>query len=356
VELVPAVILAGAINAALLSAVTAFAARREPAAAWLSADLALLAIAVTAIFVTHETDGVDERIAVAVETVATLASGPALYHYIRSGLRLPVRARPTLLHFAPAILALAAAPVIALGWSEPPAPLALCLYQAGYTLAAAATFVRKRAPGDRSWHGRALPLGALAIMGAVHTGQLARFTGIAGSGDANIVPLLGALGALVMLVLVLSVQQTTARVTAARYAKSTLGRDRLETILGQLQAALEADNFYRRPDLGFAQLTAAAGVSAHHASQALSEVGQTTFGELLARRRVAEAKRLLSLPENATVAVEPLGMEAGFRSRSAFYAAFSAETGLTPAQYRRRTVSSPTGTDTETAARSNSRR
>jgi AraC-like DNA-binding protein len=350
VELVPALILAGAINAALLSAVLAFAARREPAAAWLSADLAILAIAVTAIFVTHETEGADERVAVAVETVATLASGPALYHYIRAGLRLPVRARPTLMHFVPALLGLCAAPVIALGWSEPPTPLVLCLYQATYTLAAAVTFVLRRTPGDRSWHGLAWPLGSLAIMGAVHAGQVARLTGIAGAGDANIVPLLGALGALLMLVLVLAAQQTTARVAAARYAKSSLDRGRLETIFERLQAALETDSLYLRPDLSLAQLTAAAAVSPHHGSQALSEVGMTTFAELLAHRRVAEARRLLALPENRTVAVEPIGMEAGFRSRSAFYAAFAAETGLTPAQYRRTIVSSPIGTDTETTA------
>lgn len=349
-ELVPALILAGAINAALLSAMTAFAARREPAATWLSAALALLAIAVTAILVSHETEGEAERLAVAVETIAALASGPALYHYIRAGLGLPLRPRPTLLHFAPAALAVAASPAIALGWTEPPPPIVICLYQMTYTLVATATFVRRRAPGDRTWHGLYWPLAVLAVMGAVHAGQIARLTGAAGDGDANIVPLLGAIGALVLLTLGLAARQASVKAAAARYARSPVDRGRLETIFADLKAALEADDLYRRPNLSLADLTQFSGVSTHLASQALSEVGQTTFAELLARRRVAEAKRLLSLDENRDVAVEPIGMEAGFRSRSAFYAAFGAETGVTPAQYRRAIVSSPTGADTETTA------
>jgi AraC-like DNA-binding protein len=63
--------------------------------------------------------------------------------------------------------------------------------------------------------------------------------------------------------------------------------------------------------------------------------GNTSFNELVGRLRVEEAQRLLLDPSNAGVAVEPLGMEAGFRSRSAFYAAFRGQTGLSPAEFRK---------------------
>lgn len=348
-EIVPALIFAGAVNAALLSAVLAFTARREPASAWLSAALALLATAMTAIFITHEANGEAERIAAAFETLAGLASGPVLYHYIRAALGLPIKPRPTLLHFSPAVMALLAAPMIGAGWFEPPPPASICLYQAAYTLAATITFVRRRTAGDRSWHALFWPLAVLSTMGAVHAGQVARLTQTAGGGDANLVPLLGALGAFLMLVLTLLARQVSVKV-AARYSRSSVDRATLERIFAALVRALDADNLYRRADLGLGDLTAAAGVPAHHASQALSEIGGLNFAELVARRRVQEAKRLLALPENRTVAVEPIGMEAGFRSRSAFYAAFGAETGVTPAEYRRKSMSSPSGADTETAA------
>lgn len=331
----------------------AFAARKERQAAWLSASLGVLSVAVIAILASNQSEGQDERVALSLETIAALASGPTLFHYVLAAMKRPVRLRPTLLHYLPAGVAALAMPAIALGWIDPPAPLFLCLFQAGYTLAAALVLLRWRQSGDHSWHGLIWPVGALATMGAIHAGQLARLTGVAGRDDANIVALIGALGALGLLAAALAARQVSTKVAAARYARSSLDAVRLTAILERLTSELEV--CFSRPDLSLPELSSAAGVPAHHASQALSEIGRTTFTELVAQRRVTEAKRLLSDPVNATVAVEPIGMEAGFRSRSAFYTAFRSVTGQTPAEFRRTIMSAPSGGDTEATEVANDR-
>lgn len=350
-ELLPAVIFAGVANAALLAAVTALTVGREPRAAWLSTGLALLAISVAAIFVTHETEGSVEAIATAVEVAATLASGPVVYHMVRSCLGLRLDPRRTLAHFAPAAVAVLAAPVIAMQRWEAPSAELICLHQACYTSAAAWTFLKRRRKGDRSAYGFRWPLSVLTTMGGIHSGQIARFT-VAGPGDVNIVAMLGATAAFGLLVIALSADRISAKVAGSRYVKSSLNATRSAAIYDRVRAELE-QGLFRRPDLSLAELAKAAGAAPHHVSQALSEAGSTTFTELLAKYRVGEARRLLALADNAKVAVEPIGMEAGFKSRSAFYAAFREATGLSPAEYRRRAVqivSSPIGEDTERRA------
>jgi AraC-like DNA-binding protein len=347
-----ALIFAGIANAALLSVTTAFAIRRQPKAAWLSAGFAVLAVAAAAIFITHETEGRIESIAVAIETVATLASGPITYHFVRAALALPVKVRPTLAHFAPAIIGLIASPLLALGTFEPPAPATLVFYQASYTVAALATFFRERKAGDRSAFGFWWPAGFLATMASIHAGQAMRFLS-ADPAFTNVVVVIAATSVFGLMLIALTVERAAQKAAGVRYAKSSLDAARAADVYAQLIAALEREKLHLRPGLSLADLAGAAGVAPHHASQALVDIGKTTFNELIARARVEEAKRLLQAPENAGVAVEPLGMEAGFKSRSAFYTAFRAAIGMTPAEFRRRqaeTVSSPAGADTDAAA------
>jgi AraC-like DNA-binding protein len=286
----------------------------------------------TAIFVTHRTEGRIYSAGVAVETVATFLSGPVIYHFIRARLGLPVRLKPALLHFIPALMALAAAPALAFGRFEPPPPQLMCLYQASYTAAAAFTFFRAADVRARTVTAYWQPSALLAVMAGLHMAQLARFV-IPGAAAQNAVPLFAAAGVFGFLIVAL-VQGRAKPTGAARYAKSSLDRVDAERLYARLLETMEREQLHRRPDLALADLAQAAGAPPHHASQALSAAGKN-FSTFVSQRRVEEAKRLLVLPDNATVAVEPIGMEAGFKSRSAFYAAFKATTGKTPAEYRK---------------------
>lgn len=121
---------------------------------------------------------------------------------------------------------------------------------------------------------------------------------------------------------------------AGRYRKSGASDRQLEYSYRALRDTAVTLRMYCSTDLSLDDLAAASGVPRRLASQALTGPGKTSFADMIATLRAEEAARLLAAPKNATVAVEPIGMEAGFRSRSAFYATFKRIYGVTPVQYR----------------------
>jgi AraC-like DNA-binding protein len=331
----------GAAHAVMLSVFAGVAARRRSGHAWLAALFAILAIVVTAILVTHRTEGIVESVALVIEGAAAWAVGPVLYAYMRDAIDRPLAPAELGWHFGICaalsvtyILALMMTPWPSVQWAVVP-------YEIGYTALSALAFGRGRARRAVSARGTFWPLAALTLMGAIHAGQVLRF--FAPRAAEDVVPLLGALGASILLLAVLVSQAQ--RIAGPRYARSALTREELERIYAALTRALDGPPaLYLNLDLNLAQLSATVEAPAHHASQAISEIGGGSFYDLLTRRRVEDAQRRLLDPRNANVAVEALGMESGFRSRSAFYAAFKAATGMTPAEFRRRGGSIVSGT------------
>jgi AraC-like DNA-binding protein len=345
--LVDSLIIAGVANGALLALASALAARRDRRWAWLSAMCALMVISLTAIMVSHRSAGMIERLALAVEQLGWLA-GPTLYSYVRISLGYGLQARRTLAHFtAPGLVLLIAAAVILTTGIEPLPIELLVTYQAAYTALSLVLFVRRPQPADRTAVGYWQPVTVLSVMIALHAAQLARMTAW-GALNADVVPLIGGAAMMAMMFVGLVLAQQPAAPTGERYVKSALPKDRAEEIFETARAALGEERLYRRFDLTLGDVAARLGVGVHHLSQALSVAGRTSFNGMVADMRVEDAKQRLLDPVNAGVAVEPLGMESGFRSRSAFYAAFRERTGLSPAEFRKRetsSVSSPTGQD-----------
>jgi len=323
----------GAAHALMLSAYAGVAARKRSGHAWLAALFAILAIVVTCILITHRTEGAAESIALVIEGAAAFAVGPTLYATIRDAIDRPLSKRALASHFGACALLIAAFTLLVIMSPWPQVQWAVAPYEMIYTAASALAFAQGRRAGDRSARGFWWPLAALAVMAAVHVGQAVRFVAPAAGSDA--VPLIGAIAATIILAAVLVAQAQ--RTTGPRYARSTLSRAELQRIYAALERALDGPPpLHRTLDLSLAQLAAAAGVPMHHASQAISEIGGASYYDLITGRRVADAQTRLLDPANAAVAVDALGMEAGFRSRSAFYAAFKAATGATPAEFRRR--------------------
>jgi AraC-like DNA-binding protein len=332
-DLGTSLVLAGSANALLLSFLSALNGRRNPAAGWLCALFALFSVVCTAILAAHRMEGTGERFAVAIEHTAAIAIGPTVYHYIAVAIGAPIALRRLLLHYVPCMLyLLIGAPLNIAGAAEPPPPAVVVAYVALYTAASGVLFARywsRFGFSERlTW-----PAAVLASMLVIHLGQVARFAS-ANQILQNIVPVSGAIAVFALMVLALHGSRPW-MLAAVRYARSSVDKEQLRSNFDLLREILQKQQLFRRADLKLADLANAAGISSHLASQTFSQAGGITFHQILSECRVTEAKKLLAQPENAEVAVEPLGMEAGFRSRSSFYSAFQKATGQTPAEYRR---------------------
>lgn len=63
---------------------------------------------------------------------------------------------------------------------------------------------------------------------------------------------------------------------------------------------------------------------------------------MLSNYRVNEACRRLSSPDYANVTIQAIAADVGFKSRSNFIAVFRRQTGMTPNEYQKKSVSKNT--------------
>lgn len=103
----------------------------------------------------------------------------------------------------------------------------------------------------------------------------------------------------------------------------------------ELSRLMEEEQLYRNPDLGRKIIAEYLGISEGYVSQVMSEQVGESFADYVSTYRIAEAKRLLGMEEFDRYSLEAIGLEAGFKSRSAFYSTFKKATGLTPGLYRK---------------------
>jgi len=323
---------AGLVNALLLAAAAAAAARRDRRWAWLAGFLVVSAITLISIVLQHRTDGAAQSFAVAAEQISW-TSGPLLYCFVCRASGYSVRGRFVFRHLAlPALVVVMGTPLIIFGRFEPLPTSLLVLFQMAYTLACGWTLLTRPQSAGRDALTYWAPLGAVATMTGIHVAQTLRWTHW-GRINADTVPLVASLAILLALLGLLLLPRPIAQ-SAARYSRSGLKPDEARALYAAAMAELLRDKVFARDDLSLADVADALGVKAHRLSQAISAGGETSFSEMLLELRVDEARRLLADPRNAKVALEPIGMEAGFRSRSGFYAAFKGRTGMTPGEYR----------------------
>lgn len=90
---------------------------------------------------------------------------------------------------------------------------------------------------------------------------------------------------------------------------------------------------YLQPAFELADLAKAMQVPQKHISNACRIAYNKKFTEIRNHMRVEHAKKLLQNGITNNNTIEAIGAYSGFKSRSTFYEAFKAETGMTPSQY-----------------------
>lgn len=120
-----------------------------------------------------------------------------------------------------------------------------------------------------------------------------------------------------------------------KYRKSSLDEIQAGVILDDLIRIMETERPYLEMELSLSSLAGMLSVSTNHLSQVINQKLKKSFFDFVNEYRVEEVKRLLLSPESAKLSVIGIGMDAGFRSKSAFYSAFKRHTGMTPTRYRK---------------------
>ena len=117
-----------------------------------------------------------------------------------------------------------------------------------------------------------------------------------------------------------------------KYGTSTLGGVDIRAALEKLARVMSQGKAYQNEDLSLNSLAAEVGLSAHQLSELINSRLGMGFSRYVRERRVEAAKALLlAAPSQSILSVS---LDTGFRSQSAFYAAFKELTGQSPGDFR----------------------
>jgi AraC-like DNA-binding protein len=107
-------------------------------------------------------------------------------------------------------------------------------------------------------------------------------------------------------------------------------------LLRRLDHLMTVERVYRQEGLSIGALAAKLDLQEYRLRQAINEgLGYRNFNAFLNRYRIDDAKAALSDPSQREVPVLTIAMDAGFQSIGPFNRAFKADTGTTPAEFRR---------------------
>ena len=151
-----------------------------------------------------------------------------------------------------------------------------------------------------------------------------------------------ALGVAIMLVALVGNPNLIGDLTEAarvKYGASTLREVDVDACLAKLDQLMTDSKVYQNESLSLASLAEAVGLSGHQLSELINTRLGIGFSRYVRECRVNAAKTLLiSAPGRSILSIS---MDTGFRSQSAFYAAFKETTGQSPGDYRRSQSQTP---------------
>jgi AraC-like DNA-binding protein len=106
-------------------------------------------------------------------------------------------------------------------------------------------------------------------------------------------------------------------------------------IITQLYALMEEDELYKNPLLSRLDLATRLGTSEGYVSQIINQEINKSVIQFVNEYRIEAAKNLLHNPVFNKYSIEAIGMEAGFKSKSAFYSTFKTSMDMSPGAFRK---------------------
>ncbi|WP_299436530.1 helix-turn-helix domain-containing protein [uncultured Aquimarina sp.] len=106
-------------------------------------------------------------------------------------------------------------------------------------------------------------------------------------------------------------------------------------IITQLYIIMEEEELYKNPLLSRLDLATRLGTSEGYLSQIINQEINKSIIQFVNEYRIETAKNLLHNPIFNKYSIEAIGMESGFKSKSAFYSIFKTSLGVSPGAYRK---------------------
>ncbi|WP_299242297.1 helix-turn-helix transcriptional regulator [uncultured Aquimarina sp.] len=119
-----------------------------------------------------------------------------------------------------------------------------------------------------------------------------------------------------------------------KYANSSLNNENAKVYLDQLTYLMEKEKLFLDPKITLTKLSSKIGITSKQLSQVINQNKKENYSQFIARYRIAEAKRLLKLPEYQNYKISSIAYDCGFNSISSFNTAFKKLTNTTAIQFR----------------------
>lgn len=126
--------------------------------------------------------------------------------------------------------------------------------------------------------------------------------------------------------------QDISQIVETTYSKSKLGGVNVNAARQRLEDLMVFEKCYKDDSLSLSDMAEKMELSTHQLSELVNTQYGYGFPKLVRQHRVRAAKGLLLSEPDASIL--SISMETGFKSQSAFYAAFKEEEGVSPGKYR----------------------
>jgi AraC-like DNA-binding protein len=123
-----------------------------------------------------------------------------------------------------------------------------------------------------------------------------------------------------------------------KYAKSGLSIERMSILHDRAITLITQKKLFLDSDVSLSTLAQNISCSVNHLSQAINTVANRNLNEILNELRIEEAKKQLKYQQSKNIT--DIAMDAGFNSKSSFYALFKQLTGQTPGAYKKQHLTS----------------
>ena len=322
--------LIAAINAAVLGATVLCRSVSRVGSVQMFAGFTLLLVAAVVATILADHAGyaltfLDLRL---IESILTLAAGPLVLGLV---LALHSRRISLAILFGPAAAYFGAVGLL-FGFDHPLALVpAVVTVQLVYSLVAWCVYGvlgRGRNPSKAN----DIAFWILVAVSVVHAAQISRTVGLSIPGTENSVPIV--IGGLLLILTVMVVWSGWAPVLSVVQGKRKGAEQIHAAVILDLEKLMERRQIHLDPGLRLTDVAQALSVAPKVVSSAVNATMGENFSRYVGRKRIAHARNLLSSAGERRTSIEAIALMSGYRSRSAFYRAFRAETGTSPADYR----------------------